>query len=108
MTHGEFSALLGALVARKRLDGTECREQGHDFGERAQATAWEIGDRLVLTVGAVCRVCEKPVTVNESLPMLADPALEERAQREALKDLKKRMLAQDRKHREGACRNPRG
>lgn len=94
-----LGSLLDALIASRRMDGSECRERGHDLSSKAIASGWEVGDRLVVSLGAVCRVCEKPVTVNESLPMIADAALAERAQRESLKDLKNRLRAMDRNRR---------
>lgn len=98
--HHAFASLLESLIRQKRLAGVECAEQGHDLADRAQASAWEVGERLVISLGAVCRACEKPVTVNENLPLLADPVLDERAQREALKDLKKKLRRMDRNRKD--------
>lgn len=98
--HAEIASLIDALIRKQRLAGVECAQQGHDLSSKAQASGWEVGDRLVVSLGAVCRACEKPVTVSENLPLLSDPVLDERASREALKDLKKKLRAMDRNRKD--------
>lgn len=99
--HAAIHGLLSALIARKRLDGTECVEIGHLLHERAQASGWEMGDGRIVSLGSYCSVCQKPVLYSEKLPaqVLSSEVLLERAERETLKDLQARLRGSDRRWR---------
>lgn len=100
--HGALFLLLDALIRKQRLDGLECEQQGHDLASKAFANAFDVDFRRVVSMGAVCRVCEKPVTASDSLSLMAfrSPTLLERAERDVVRELKQKLRAADRNRKD--------